>query len=223
MTQTLPKPQAGHGEFDEFPYPVAQDGEYDGPTPPWMSRFSADYGVFLQRQLDLDVLQVPNRILAMLRASDALVQGFEVTQLVHGLQTAAFAEQAGADIDVVVASLCHDMGKVISTPNHSAISAEMIKLYVSDDAYWMVKVHQDFEGVHYFGTMGLDPMLRRQHKDHPAYDLAKQFADEWDQKAFDVDMKTPPLEHYVPMIEEVFTRKPKLPETWAWKNPVEPS
>jgi len=42
----------------------------------------------------------------------------------------------------------------------------------------MVKVHQDFEGIHYFGKMGLDPLIRRQHRDHPAYELAERFADE---------------------------------------------
>jgi len=179
-----------------------------------MSQFSDEYSAYLQRQVDRDVQYVPDRILAMLQASHGLVQGMQVTQLEHGLQTATMAERAGMDVDVVVAALCHDMGKVISTPNHSAIAAEMIKAFVHDDAYWMVKVHQDFEGIHYFGKMGLDPLIRLQHRDHPAYELAERFADEWDERAFDPDYDMLPLEHFEPMVREVFGRKPAQPSHW---------
>ena len=125
------------------------------------------------------------------------------------------AEKAGADIDIVVAALCHDMGKVICSPNHGAIAAAMIKPFVSDDAYFVVKVHQDFEGIHYLANMGIDPLIRLRYKDHPAYELAERFADEWDERAFDPDGPMLPLEHFQPMIDEVFSRKPKAPEHWV--------
>ena len=189
--------------------------EYDGEKAPWMSGFTPEYAAFLQRHVDRDLAYIPDRILAMLVASDAIVQNMQITQLEHGLECATMAERAGMSVDIIVAALCHDMGKVISTPNHAAISAEMIKPFVDPDAYWMVKVHQDFEGVHYLGYMGLDPMMRRQHKDHPAYDLAEQFADEWDEKAFDPDYKYSPLEHFEPMVREVFSRTPRRPEHWV--------
>jgi predicted HD phosphohydrolase len=136
-------------------------------------------------------------------------QGFQVTQLVHGLQTATMAERAGASVDMVVASLFHDVGKMISNANHPAIAAEMIRPWVSAEAYWVVKVHQDFEGMHYYARMGLDPMVRRKYADHPHYGLAEQFADEWDQNAFDPDYPTLPLEHFEPMVHEVFGRPPR--------------
>jgi len=198
-----------------FPAVMPEIESFDGEKAPWMSGFSDEYSAFLQRQVDRDVECIPDRIMAMLVASDALVQGMQVTQLEHGLETATMAERAGMDVDVVIAALCHDMGKVISTPNHAAISAEMIKPFVSDDAYWMVQVHQDFEGIHYLGKMGLDPMMRLQHKDHPAYELAERFADEWDVKAFDPDYNMLPLEHFAPMVQEVFSRKAKRPAHWV--------
>jgi predicted HD phosphohydrolase len=198
-----------------FPAVAPETESFDGEKAPWMSKFSDGYSAFLQRQVDKDVEYVPDRILALLEASDRLVQGMQVTQLEHGLQTATMAERAGMNVDIVIAALCHDMGKVISTPNHSAIAAEMIKPFVSDDAYWMVKVHQDFEGIHYLGKMGLDPMMRRQHHDHPAYDLAERFADEWDEKAFNPGYDMLPLEHFEPMVREVFSRKAKLPDHWV--------
>ena len=47
-----------------------------------------------------------------------ITDGFAVDQLTHCLQTAALAEQAGADDELVVASLCHDIGKAVSVSNH---------------------------------------------------------------------------------------------------------
>ena len=59
----------------------------------------------------------------MLRQLEGITDGFGTNQLVHCLQTATYAEKAGADQEMVVASLCHDVGKVISTFNHPAIAA----------------------------------------------------------------------------------------------------
>jgi predicted HD phosphohydrolase len=188
---------------------------FTGPKGRRMSEFSPEYSAYLEGHLALDLQHVPERIKWMLRQSHQLVQGFEVTQLEHGLQTATLAEKAGADVDMVVAALCHDMGKVICTPNHGAIAASMMKPFISDEAYFVVQVHQDFEGIHYLANMGIDPMIRRRYADHPAYELAEQFADDWDERAFDPDGPMYPLEHFEPMIDEVFSRKPKLPEHWV--------
>ena len=39
---------------------------------------------------------------------------------------------------------------------------------------------------------------------HAAYALAERFADEWDQRAFDPDYDTLPLEHFEPRVRAVF-------------------
>jgi predicted HD phosphohydrolase len=111
----------------------------------------------------------------------------------------------------VLAALCHDIGKVIPTPNHSAIAAEMIEPFVSDDAYWMVKVHQDFEGDPLPRQDRCRPEVRLQHRDHPAYELAERFADEWDEKAFDPDYDMLLLEHVEPMVRSA--AGPSAPST----------
>jgi predicted HD phosphohydrolase len=187
----------------------APSDHFDGPIGTRMSDFSPEYMSHIEAHLAEDLNHTADRILGVLRSTADLVQGFQVTQLEHGLQTATRAERAGADLDMVVASLCHDMGKMISNSNHPAIAAEMIRPWVTDEAYWVVKVHQDFEGMHYYGRMGLDPMIRRKYKDHPAYELAERFADEWDQEAFDPDFDTLPLEHFEPMVRDVFGRPPR--------------
>ena len=183
--------------------------DFEGPVGPSMSEFSAEYMTYVEGHLDEDLAHVPDRILAVLRSMESLTQGFVIDQLQHSLQTATRAERGGADLDMIVASLCHDIGKTLSNANHPAIAAEMIRPWVSPEAYWVVKVHQDFQGKHYYARMGLDPMMRNKHKDNPAYELAAQFADEWDQTAFDPDYDTLPLEHFEPMVREVFGRKPR--------------
>ena len=148
--------------------------------------------------------RVADRVLAMLRSLDEVVDGFAVDQLTHCLQTATRAERAGADDELVVASLCHDIGKVISVINHPRIAAEILRPYVSHDTFQMILTHQDFQGRHYYEFIGQDPNARDQHVGASWYALAEQFADEWDQISFDPDYPTKPLEHFAPMVREVF-------------------
>ncbi|MCU0261806.1 MAG: HD domain-containing protein, partial [Ilumatobacteraceae bacterium] len=127
----------------------------------------------------------------------------------HSLQTATRAERAGASDDLIVAALCHDIGKTFSNMNHPAIAAEMLRPWVSDEAYWIVKYHQDFQGRHYYGRIGLDPEMRRRHEGHEHYAMAETFVDEWDQAAFDPDYDTETLEHFEPLVRKVFSRTPR--------------
>ncbi|HZQ29335.1 MAG TPA: HD domain-containing protein, partial [Acidimicrobiales bacterium] len=124
----------------------------------------------------------------------------------HCLQTATRAERDGADQEVVVASLCHDIGKAISNPNHPAIAAEILKPYVRDEVYWMIRAHQDFQGQHYYAHFGKDPDARAVWAGNEWYELAERFADDWDQVSFDPDYDTEPLEHFEPLVREVFAR-----------------
>ena len=100
---------------------------------------------------------------------------------------------------MVVASLCHDIGKAISVPGHPQIAAAILKPYVRPEVHKMILVHQDFQGAHYYHHFGGDPNAREKHRDAltaEEWKLAEQFADEWDQKAFDPDYDTLPLEHF---------------------------
>ena len=101
--------------------------------------------------------RVADNMLAMLESLASVTDGFATDQLTHSLQTATRAERAGADDEVVFASLVHDIGKAVSVPNHPAIAAEMIRPYVRDDVYRMIKHHQDFQGRHYYAHFGGDP------------------------------------------------------------------
>lgn len=151
--------------------------------------------------------RVADSVLDLLRSLAAITDGFAVDQLEHSLQTATRAERAGADTEVVVASLCHDIGKAISVPNHPEIAAAMLRPYVRPEVHDMIRVHQDFQGRHYYAHFGGDPDAREQHRDTldpETFALAERFADEWDQTAFDPDYDSEPLEHFEPMVREVF-------------------
>jgi predicted HD phosphohydrolase len=147
---------------------------------------------------------VPNRVLGLLRSLAGITTGFAVDQLTHGLQTATRAQRAGADGELVVAALCHDIGKAISEPNHPAVAAALLAPYVREEVAWAVLVHQDFQGRHYYAHLGKDPSARDQYVDHPWYALAERFADDWDQVAFDPDYDTLPLAHFEPLVRQVF-------------------
>ena len=148
--------------------------------------------------------RVAESVLAMLASLERITDNFAVDQLVHSLQTATRAEEAGASDEVVVASLCHDIGKAVSVMNHPRIAAEILRPYVGEDTYRMIDAHQDFQGRHYYEFIGLDPNARDQHKGASWYGLAEQFADDWDQISFDPDYPTKPLAHFEPMVREVF-------------------
>jgi predicted HD phosphohydrolase len=148
--------------------------------------------------------RVAERVLGMLASLEEITDGFAVDQLVHSLQTATRAEEAGASTEVVVASLCHDIGKAVSVMNHPRIAAEILRPYVSDETFHMILAHQDFQGRHYYEYLGQDPNARAQYVGEPWYALAEQFADDWDQTSFDPDYPTKPLAHFEPMVREVF-------------------
>lgn len=148
--------------------------------------------------------RVAERVLGLLRSLSDISDGFVTDQLTHCLQTATMAERAGADDEVVIASLCHDIGKAISVPNHPAIAASILEPYVRPEVHFMIQAHQDFQGKHYYAHFGGNPNARDKYTDNPAYDLAAKFADEWDQKAFDPNYDTLPLEHFEERLRAVF-------------------
>lgn len=147
---------------------------------------------------------VPRYILGMLRGLDAMYTGFGVSQLRHALQTATMARRANAPDDMVLGSLCHDMGKAISVSGHGEISAAILRPYVSEAVYKIILTHQDFQGRHYYGWFDKPTNLREQYRHEPWFARAEEFTDEWDQVAFDPDYPALPLEEFAPLVQQFF-------------------
>jgi len=171
-----------------------------------MDESTADQWAVIGMETMQNQPRVADMVLEMLGRLAAITDGFATDQLTHALQTATLAEKAGADPEVVVAALCHDIGKLISVFNHPGIAAEILKPYVRAEVYHMIRTHQDFQGRHYYEHFGQDTNARDQYRDEPWFDLTARFADEWDQIAFDPDGDTLPLEHFEPMVREIFAK-----------------
>jgi predicted HD phosphohydrolase len=169
-----------------------------------MDESTADQWAVIGAETMANQPRVADEVLGMINRLEGIVDGFSTNQLVHALQTATLAEKAGADQEVVVASLCHDIGKLISVFNHPGIAAEILKPYVRDEVYFMIKAHQDFQGKHYYHHFGGNPDAREKYEGEPWFELAARFADEWDQVAFDPDGEYLPLEHFEPAVRAVF-------------------
>ena len=107
------------------------------------------WGVIITETMD-NQPRVADRVLELLGSLEAITDGFAVDQLTHSLQTAARAEADGADDEMVVASLCHDIGKAVSVLNHPRIAAEILRPYVRPEVTAMIEAHQDFQGRHYY-------------------------------------------------------------------------
>jgi len=157
----------------------------------------------LERQY-IDAL--PERILAALQQLDDGLAGYRVTRLDHSLQSATRAERDGADIEWVVAALVHDIGDGLAPSNHSQFAAAIIRPYVRDEVTWVVNMHGLFQQHYYGHHVGLDPDAREAYRDHPWFESCERFCERWDQAAFDPDYPTESLEHFEPMVREVFTR-----------------
>ena len=69
-----------------------------------------DYALLHSLETDY-VKGLPDRIInALLRLDDTL-GGYQVTRLQHSLQSATRAEADGADIELIIAALFHDIGE----------------------------------------------------------------------------------------------------------------
>lgn len=167
-------------------------------------------------QEDYDLLQalsveyldtLPDRIIASVRALDHGMAGYQVSRLQHSLQTATRAERDGADIEMIVAAVIHDLGDDLAPENHSQLAAAIIRPYVRAEVTWVVNMHGVFQ-LKYFGQhIGENPDAREEYRGHPWFESCERFCGQWDQTSFDPDYPTETLEHFEPMLREVFTRK----------------
>ncbi len=145
----------------------------------------------MNRLEDAFVERLPDRLLTALEASDSLA-GYQVNRLEHSLQTATRAEADGADIEMIVGALIHDLGDDLAPHNHSQLAAAIIRPYVRAEVSWILEHH---------GCS--DVLLRRcygrgqKRATSTAIILGsiavRRFCGRWDQMAFDPAYKSKPL------------------------------
>ena len=88
------------------------------------------------------------RQLVLLKDEDP--QGAAVDRYTHSLQTATRCMRDGSDPETVVCALLHDIGDVLAPDNHAELAASILRPYVSEQNWWVVKHHDIFQGYYYF-------------------------------------------------------------------------
>ena len=151
---------------------------------------------------------LPDRVLEALKNLDSSVDGYQVTRLEHSLQSATRAEKDGADEEMVVATLIHDIGDNLAPHNHSQLVASVLRPYVSEKIYWIMLHHGIFQEYYYAHHIGRDRNARDKFKDHPYYQDAVDFCEKWDQKSFDPNYESYSLEYFEPKVRKLFSKEP---------------
>ena len=149
-----------------------------------------------------------DRVLEQLLGLAGSLAGYKVDRLEHSLQSATRAYRDGADEEMVVAALLHDIGDLLAPHNHSEMAAAVLRPYVSERTYWVVRQHGLFQSYYYAHHMGGDRNARDRYIDHPWYQDAVDFCHRWDQSSFDPEYDSLPLEFFEPMVRRVFAREP---------------
>jgi predicted HD phosphohydrolase len=168
----------------------------------------------LLRELeDAHTAGTAQRVLRELRLqAEESLPGYRITRLEHALQSATRARREGADIDWIVAALLHDVGDGMAPCNHDRFAAEILRPYVREQVTWTVEHHGAFQMYYYAHHYGWNRNERDRYRDSPYFDSCAAFCERWDQESFDPDYASDPLESFVPLVEEVFARKPWSPE-----------
>lgn len=150
------------------------------------------------------------RVLAHLRLQAGGFGGYKIDRLQHSLQSATRAERDGLDEEWIFAALLHDIGDTIAPENHSEMAASIIRPYVRHEIYDVVKHHGLFQGYYYFHHYGKDRNARDQFREAPFFDATVKFCERYDQNCFDPEYETFSLEHFTPLLQDIFSRKPQF-------------
>lgn len=151
---------------------------------------------------------LPNVILAALGKLDHSLEGYPVSRLEHSLQAATRAMRDGADEELIVAALLHDVGDELAPYNHAEIAAGFLRPYVRPEVTWIVEQHELFQRYYYVHHLGGDRNAREQFRDHPWYEACKKFCARWDQCSFDPNYRSEPISVFEPMVHRIFLRPP---------------
>ncbi|MCH2433063.1 MAG: HD domain-containing protein [Acidimicrobiales bacterium] len=191
MTDTTTPPRAGFSSFEDST--------------------REDWALIMAQRGELE-RGLPDRILEQFGHLRDDYGGFPVDRLEHSLQTATRAERDGRDDEYVLCALVHDIGDPLTPYNHPDVAAAILKPFVSEANHWMVEKHGIFQGYYFWHHLGMDRNTRDMFAGHEFYDRTEEFCAEYDGPAFDPSYDSNPLDHYLPLIREVFGTSPWKPE-----------
>ena len=149
---------------------------------------------------------LPDYLMEILRSMAGPTFGYQIDRYRHSLQSATRALKNNESDEMIVAALLHDVGDPIAPANHSAVAAEILKPYVDDRIFWIIRHHGVFQGYYYFHHLGGDRDARDIFREHEWFDDCAYFCHEYDQNCFDPNYPEMPLEEFTPLVYEVFNR-----------------
>jgi predicted HD phosphohydrolase len=164
-------------------------------------------------RLEAELYDPADGALALLETlRDAPLAGHPVNGWDHSLQAASRALRAGEPEDMVVACLFHDAAVGIAPANHGQVAAEILRPYVSEETYWIVKHHglvQKLQMVNhpYWGESGAAESAVAGIRDHPFFERTVQFCNDYDGASFDPGYETLPLDAFLPTVRRVFAQE----------------
>ena len=136
---------------------------------------------------------LPGRVMGFLKQMQGDRLGYQIDRYDHSLQSATRAERDGADEETIVCALLHDIGDVLSSEKQSEVATAIIRPFISERNYWIIKHHGLFQGYYYFHHVNKDRNLRDRFKDHQHFQACVDFCYRWDQSSFDPNYDTFPL------------------------------
>ncbi|MFT6916675.1 MAG: putative HD phosphohydrolase [Motiliproteus sp.] len=163
---------------------------------------------FLGEQEAIFIKGLPGRIMKALAGLESSFSGYKISRLEHSLQSATRAYNDQQPTEFVVAALLHDIGDELAPHSHSEMAASILRPYVSEKIYWIVKYHGMFQMYYFAHHIGGDQNARDKYRDHIWYRDAVEFCELYDQNCFDPDYQTQSLEFFRPMVEDIFGKEP---------------
>jgi predicted HD phosphohydrolase len=154
------------------------------------------------------VATLPDRIIEAVVKLGSGLGGYPVSRLAHSIQSATRARRDGADIELIVAALIHDVGDELAPFNHAEVAAALIRPYVRPEVTWIVEQHALFQSYYYVHHYGKDRHGRERFRGHRWFNACESFCERWDQASFDPDYDSDSLESFIPLVREVFLRPP---------------
>jgi predicted HD phosphohydrolase len=142
------------------------------------------------------------RLLASLQHDDPL--GAPVNLYTHSLQTATRALEDGADDELVVVALFHDVPEAISETEHGAMAAQLLAPRISAARAWLLTHHGVFQNYYFVNHPTRDRFERNNYLGHHYAEQTDYFCRCYDQNSFDPDFPTLPLDSFRPLVHRFF-------------------
>jgi len=165
-----------------------------------------DYQIIASND-EITTKELPNRLIEHLKEMDHDDGAYQISRLDHVLQCATRAYLDGADDDWIIAALMHDIGDVLAPFTHGQVAAEIIRPFVKEEVYWVVRHHGIFQMYYNTSLTADERNSRTQFNAHPFYQSAVDFCENWDQCSFDPNYPSESLDFFTSLIHKVFSKE----------------